>query len=89
MRPQLLHGLAVFFCFLMMATPAEAAFQNGANRLLADEFMTTNQYLQSSDGRYRFYLQSDGNLVLRVVSSGASLWSSATHGQGGVHGPGA
>lgn len=84
MRPQLLHGLAVFFCFLMMATPAEAAFQNGANRLLADEFMTTNQYLQSSDGRFRFYLQSDGNLVLRVVSSGASLWSSATHGQGGV-----
>ncbi|MDX5297342.1 MAG: hypothetical protein LPK85_00175, partial [Gammaproteobacteria bacterium] len=34
-------------------------------------------------GRYRFYLQGDGNLVLRNAAM-ASLWSSGTHGKGGV-----
>ena len=71
---------------LLLSFPvwAFAAFSNGSDRLLSNEFMTANQYLQSSDGRFRFYLQSDGNLVLRVVSSGQSLWSSATQGQGGT-----
>lgn len=71
---------------LLLSLPvwAFAAFSNGSDRLLSSEFMTSNQYLQSSDGRFRFYLQSDGNLVLRVVSSGQSLWSSATQGQGGT-----
>lgn len=54
------------------------------NTLLANDYLTSNQYLASSDGRFRFTLQSDGNLVLRVVSTGAALWSSATHGKGGV-----
>ena len=71
---------------LLLSLPAwaVAAFTNGSPQLLSNEFMTSNQYLQSSDGRFRFYLQSDGNLVLRVVSNGQSLWSSATNGQGGT-----
>ena len=71
---------------LLLSLPAWAiaAFTNGSRQLLSNEFMTSNQYLQSSDGRFRFYLQSDGNLVLRVVSNGQSLWSSATNGQGGT-----
>ena len=59
--------------FLSLPVWALAAFSNGSDRLLSNEFMTSNQYLESNDGRFRFYLQSDGNLVLRVVSSGQSL----------------
>lgn len=69
---------------LLISPAALAAFSNGADRLLANESMTTNQYLASTDGRFRFYLQSDGNLVLRVVTTGQSLWSSGTNGKGGV-----
>jgi len=74
----------ILLLFLFLPTWAFAAFTNGGNNLLSNEYMTSNQYLQSSDGRFRFYLQSDGNLVLRVVSNGQSLWSSATNGQGGT-----
>jgi cytochrome c peroxidase len=63
---------------------AMAAFSNGSDRLITNDEMTSNQYLGSSDGRFRFYLQSDGNLVLRVVSTSQALWSSATNGKGGV-----
>jgi hypothetical protein len=70
---------------LMLMTPLKAlAFSNGSDRLLANDFMSSNQYLASTDGRYRFYLQGDGNLVLRVVSTSQALWSSATNGKGGV-----
>ena len=71
--------------FLLLLSPlTSAAFTNGSDRLLANDSMTTNQYLASTDGRFRFYLQGDGNLVLRVVSTSAALWSSATNGKGGV-----
>ncbi len=48
-----------------------------------NESLTVNQYLQSNNGSHRFILQDDGNLVLRNAVS-AALWSSATHGKGGV-----
>jgi hypothetical protein len=51
--------------------------------LLANERLTSNQYLESANGQYRFWLQGDGNLVLRNAA-GTSLWSSGTHGKGGV-----
>lgn len=69
---------------LITASPGAAAFTNGSDRLQANDYMTTNQYLASTDGRFRFYLQGDGNLVLRVVSTSQALWASATNGQGGV-----
>jgi hypothetical protein len=48
-----------------------------------NESLSVNQYLQSNNGSYRFYLQGDGNLVLRNAVA-ASVWSSATQGKGGV-----
>lgn len=51
--------------------------------LYAGERLYANEYLLSTDGNYRFILQGDGNLVLRNAG-GSSLWSSGTHGKGGV-----
>ncbi len=76
--------LASLLWLLALAPWVSAAFTNGSDRLLANDYMATNQYLASSDGRFRFYLQGDGNLVLRVVSTSQALWSSATNGKGGV-----
>ena len=55
-----------------------------ANALMTDEMHTTGDWLESSNGQYRFYLQGDGNLVLRNQQSGQALWSSGTNGQGGT-----
>lgn len=51
--------------------------------LQVGERLNTNESLSSLDGRYRFILQGDGNLVLRNAA-GAALWASATNGKGGV-----
>jgi lysophospholipase L1-like esterase len=48
-------------------------------RLQAD-----NAFLLSADGRYRFVMQRDGNLVLYGPSGGA-LWASNTRGRGSDH----
>ena len=44
----------------------------------------TNQFLRSSDGRYRLVMQSDSNLVL-YGPSGRALWTSSTAGRGANH----
>jgi surface antigen len=44
----------------------------------------SNEYLQSADGRYRFVMQQDGNLVL-YGPSGRALWASNTVGRGAHH----
>lgn len=49
-------------------------------RLLASK----NESLRSSDGRYRFVMQSDSNLVL-YGPSGRPLWASNTVGRGADH----
>ncbi len=56
---------------------------SAADTLVAGEKLLANQYLQSANGQYRFWLQGDGNLVLRN-SVGSALWASATNGKGGV-----
>jgi hypothetical protein len=71
------------FVVLMAVSPLAAAFTNGSDRLLANDYMTSNQYLASTDGRFRFYLQGDGNLVLRN-SAGSAVWSTQTNDSGGV-----
>lgn len=43
-----------------------------------------NQYLRSPDGRYRFVMQQDSNLVL-YGPSGRALWASNTVGRGADH----
>ncbi len=53
--------------------------------LAVNKSLLSNQYLESDNGSFRFYLQSDGNLVLRDQRSGSSLWSAATQGKGGTN----
>ena len=80
----MMRARLTFLCLMSVALPALAAFTNGSDRLLVNENMELNQHLSSPDGRFRFNLQGDGNLVLRVVGSGQALWSSNTNGRGGV-----
>ena len=56
---------------------------NAKDTLLSGERLLTNEYLQSANGQYRFWLQGDGNLVLRNAA-GSALWASGTNGKGGV-----
>ena len=58
--------------------------QSGNNWLSVNGELRTNQYIASENGRYRLYLQGDGNIVLRDQQSGAALWSTGTHGKGGT-----
>lgn len=60
-----------------------SAYANAKDTLLVGEKMRPNESLQSANGNYRFYLQGDGNLVLRNAV-GSALWASDTHGMGGV-----
>lgn len=57
---------------------------HAASSLTSNQQLTVNQYLASDNGKFRFYMQSDGNLVLRDWATRKSLWSSSTHGKGGV-----
>ncbi len=60
-----------------------SSFAFAKDSLDIDERLAANEYLQSSNGSYRLYLQGDGNLVLRNAAA-AALWSSATVGKGGT-----
>ncbi len=53
-----------------------------ADTLSTNQSLYANQALTSSDGRYAFRLQGDGNLVLRN-SGGTALWTSGTSGRSG------
>lgn len=53
------------------------------NSLKAGQQMVPDQYRTSSNARFRLYLQADGNLVLRNLSSGQAIWSSGTANKGG------
>ncbi len=54
------------------------------NSLQIGQQLGLNQYRSSSNAQFRFYLQSDGNLVLRNMSSGQAMWSAGTASKGGV-----
>ena len=53
-----------------------------ADTLSANQSLYVNQKLTSSDGKYSFNMQSDGNLVLRN-SGGTALWASGSSGTSG------
>ncbi len=55
---------------------------HAADTLAANQSLYANQALTSSDGRYTFNVQGDGNLVLRNAA-GAALWVSHTNGSSG------
>jgi len=50
----------------------------GPDKLLPGERLNTNEFLKSSDNRFTFIMQGDGNLVLYKYN--VPLWSSNTHG---------
>lgn len=54
------------------------------NSLQVGKQLNLNQYITSSNASYRFYLQGDGNLVLRNMLTGQAKWAAATNGKGGV-----
>jgi cytochrome c peroxidase len=56
----------------------------GNNTIELNQALNVNDYLVSENGRYRLYLQGDGNIVLRDQQSGSALWSSGTNGKGGT-----
>lgn len=58
---------------------AQHPFLTGPEVLNAGEALGPNQFITSSDGRFRLIYQSDGNLVLYQVNGGA-LWASNTSG---------
>ncbi|BBY82168.1 peptidoglycan DD-metalloendopeptidase family protein [Mycolicibacterium pulveris] len=56
------------------------------DRLTSGEQLKAGQYIESKNGRYRLYMQKDGNLVLYDEQrSHKALWASATDGQSGAH----
>ncbi len=55
-----------------------------ADSLVVGQSMTPGQYLESTNGGYRFNFQTDGNLVLRRKSDQTALWASGSNGDGGT-----
>lgn len=74
--------LPLWLCAFIMLFASQLL--QAASTLTVNQQLTLNQYLESDNGLYRFYMQSDGNLVLRDWSTRNSLWSSGTNGNGGV-----
>lgn len=56
----------------------------GSNTLFLNQYLIQDQYLSSSDGRFKLILQADGNLVLYVNATGRAVWASNTVGTGGT-----
>ncbi len=61
-----------------------ASLATAADSLSVNQQLTSNQYLASSNGNFRVYMQGDGNLVLRDWRTRAALWASGTNGKGGI-----
>lgn len=79
-------SLLIFLLFFFSCGPDLSTVQQNleANSLSPGGQLTLNAYLTSSNGQYRFYLQNDGNLVLRTWPTETVLWASGTNGKGGV-----
>jgi hypothetical protein len=57
---------------------------NGASYMLGEQGLFKDQFMVSCDGRFRLYMQDDGNLVLAQKDASGSfsipLWTSQTNG---------
>lgn len=69
-------GLVVGLCI--------AGAVHAADTLVVGQSMTLGQYLESNNAGYRFYFQTDGNLVVRRQSDQKALWASGSNGDGGT-----
>ncbi len=54
------------------------------NSLQSNKQLSLDQYITSSNGTYRFYLQGDGNLVLRNMQTASTVWAANTQNKGAV-----
>jgi Calcineurin-like phosphoesterase len=54
------------------------------NSLQSNKQLGLDQYITSTNGTYRFYLQGDGNLVVRNMQTSSAVWSASTQNKGGV-----
>src|SRR6266581_3126687 len=60
--------------------PAPASWFNRWNWILGGgQSLTTDQFIESQDGRFQFTLQTGGNVVLSGPNG--TLWTSNTNGQ--------
>jgi hypothetical protein len=77
-----LRHLILAFGFIASLCAAHAV--QAADSLIVGQSMTPGQYLESTNGSYRFNFQTDGNLVLRRKSDQTALWASGSNGDGGT-----
>ncbi|WP_404332079.1 hypothetical protein [Mesobacillus maritimus] len=54
---------------------------NKGDRLRPGDRLFPGEYLMSPNGRYKFIMQEDGNLVLYRLSDNRAFWSSGTYGR--------
>src|SRR5262249_52420666 len=78
-RRRALRFLACVVTILAAFIPSTA---RASDTLGPNEQLGPNDYLQSSNGRYRFTNQGDGNLVLTV--EGYAVWSTGGHNEPGI-----
>lgn len=67
-----------FFLVILISTLLLANQASAADSLNVNQSLSKNGFLSSPNERYRLTLQIDGNLVLRDVATGTSLWSTKT-----------
>jgi hypothetical protein len=65
------------------STPTPAA--TGTGQLAANQGLNVNEQLLSPNGKTRLLMQSDGNLCLYRVDTGAYLWGTSTGGKSATH----
>lgn len=65
--------------------PDPGVSPRGSNRMSMDQrlYAASADFLQSTDGRFKFVMQSDGNLVLYAPSG--PIWTTSTVGRGANH----
>jgi len=76
--------LLLMILLSIFTTNLMAEIKSVSNTLSSGQQLNLNQYIESSNKVYRFYLQGDGNLVFRNMQTNVSIWSSATNGTGGI-----
>ncbi|WP_052732677.1 hypothetical protein [Hymenobacter terrenus] len=57
---------------------------SGESQLRTNETLTSEQFLITSDGKYRLVMQGDGNLVLYRTADNRALWNTGTQGNPGA-----
>lgn len=73
----------LFLAGVLFLTVAQTAFGQEHTRVAPEFTLKPDQSIFSKDGRYKLWMQKDGNLVLYKIVSGrrTPLWSSNTSGR--------